>query len=95
MPTVRVTCVIDTETKQLLDDLSELMDTSFAKLSGSLLDDARPQLHNLRDAVKNAKADPDTSYTTMHLALIEAQRHALEAQADFLQDIANKRNPKT
>lgn len=95
MPTARVTCVIDAETKELLDDLSDAMDTSFAKLAGSLLDDARPQLRNLRDAVRNAKSDPGTSYTTMHLALIEAQRHALEAQSDFLQEIANKRKSDT
>lgn len=95
MPNVRVTVTIDTETKKLLDDLSDAMDTSFGKLAGSLLDDARPQLQNFHEAVNNAKSDPGASYTTMHLALIEAQRQALEAQSDFLQDIADKRKSNT
>ncbi len=92
---VRTNFAIDSETKAVIDELAELMDTSFAKLAGSLLDDACPQMKNLRDAIKNAKSDPGASYTTMHLALIEAQRHALEAQSDFLEGIAKKQKSDT
>lgn len=88
---IRINVAVDPQTKDVIDELADLMDTSFAKLAGSLLDDALPQMTNLRDAVKYAKADPGASYTTMHLALIEAQRKALEAQSDFLEGIAQKR----
>jgi hypothetical protein len=90
---VRVTAAIAPETKAVLDELCDLMDTSFSKLSGSLLDEARPQLEHLRDSIKNAKENPGASYTAMHLALIESQRYALEAQADFLEQIG-KQKPK-
>jgi len=87
-PIARFTVSVDAATKAVIDDLSELMDTSVTKLAGSLLDDSRPHLEHLRDSIRSAKDNPGTSYTTMHLALIEAQRHALEAQADFLEQIA-------
>ena len=85
-PVARIPISLDPETKAVLHRLADLMDTSVAKLAGGMLDDARSQLEALAAALEGAEADPDTSLTSIHLALIEAQRHALKAQTDFLQD---------
>mgnify|MGYP000254935036 CR=1 FL=1 len=88
----RIPIGMDPETKAVLHRLADLMDTSVSKLAGSFLDDARPQLEKLADALERASADPHTSMTTLHLAIIEAQRHALQAQTDFLQDGLKKKS---
>ena len=93
MTTIRFTVTADAETKAVIDELAELMETSTTKLAGSLLDDSRPHLEKLRDSISEAKANPGATYSTMHLALIEAQRAALDAQSDFLEQIA-KAKPK-
>lgn len=89
----RIPVTMTPETKDVLHRLADLMDTSFARLAGSFLDDARPQLENLADALESFDRDPNVSLTAFHLALIEAQRHALQAQTDFLQEVG-KPKPK-
>lgn len=89
--TPRIAIGIRPETKDLLERLAAVMDSSVSKVAGGIIDDAYPQLLSLVEAMEKAKADPATSATTMHLALIQAQRYALEAQADFLE---NRHKPK-
>lgn len=86
----RVNVAVQPETAETIKRLARIMDSSLAKLAGSFLDDAQPQLEALADSLEKAKADPSTSMTTLHLAIIEAQRHALQAQADFLEDSQKK-----
>lgn len=88
----RIPISMDPQTKAVLHRLADLMDTSVAKLAGSFLDDARPQLESLAEALEQAAAEPNTSMTSLHLAIIEAQRHALQAQTDFLQDSMKKKS---
>lgn len=88
----RIPIVIQPETKATILRLAELMDTSFAKLAGGFLDDARPQLDSLAAALEKASADPNTSLTTIHLAIIEAQRKTLQVQTDFLQESIERAN---
>lgn len=81
----RIPIGMEPETKAVLHRLAGLMDTSVSKLAGSILDDARPQLESLASALEDSSTGSSASLTAMHLTLIEAQRHALQAQADFLQ----------
>lgn len=82
----RIQVSIDPETKAVIQRLADVMDTSFAKLAGSLLDDSRDQLVSLADAMEKAKAEPKNSFSTLSLAMVEAQRHILDAQSDFIRN---------
>tara|TARA_E500000318_G_scaffold99376_1_gene101371 strand:- start:7 stop:297 length:291 start_codon:yes stop_codon:yes gene_type:complete len=83
----RATVAIQTETQDTILKLAGLMNSSFAKLAGSFLDDAQPQLQALVDALKDSKSGI-SSAATLQLALVEAQRKALQAQEDFLRAAA-------
>ena len=89
MPKVspRVNIAIRPATRDALGRLSELTDTSMSSIAGGMIDDALPQLLHLIQCIEQAKEDPDTGSSAMHLALIEAQRAALDAQADFLEQL--------
>lgn len=80
----RVNVGIKPATRDALDRLSELTGQSLSSIAGGMIDDALPQLLHLVKALEQAKADPSLGSSAMHLALIEAQRAALDAQADFL-----------
>ena len=88
----RVSVAIEPETQDTILKLSGLMNTSFAKVAGSFLDDAQPQLQALVDALKDSKSGI-SSAATLQLALIEAQRKALQAQEEFLRAL-EKTNPQ-
>ena len=83
----RVSVAIEPETQDTILKLLGLMNTSFAKVAGSFLDDAQPQLQALVDALKDSKSGI-SSAATLQLALIEAQRKALQAQEEFLRAAA-------
>lgn len=82
MKIIRTTTSVSPETKRLIDELAKVMGSSFSSLSGHFLDEAAPQMQQLLNALN------DTSGGTpslLHLAMIEAQRKALDAQTDFLE----------
>ncbi len=90
----RIQVSIHPETKAVIERLAEVMDTSFAKIAGSILDDNRAELAAVADAMEKAKADPENSFSTLSLAMVEAQRHILDAQSDFIRE-TTKKKPKS
>lgn len=80
----RIQVSIHPDTKAVIQRLADVMDTSFAKLAGSLLDDNRAELESLADSLEEAKANPEHSFSTLSLAMVEAQRHILDAHSHFL-----------
>ena len=81
----RINIGISYATREALDRLSELTGQSMSSIAGGMIDDALPQLLHLVRALEQAKDDPSMGSSAIQLALIEAQRAALEAQADFLE----------
>ncbi|MFB9353043.1 hypothetical protein ACFFUA_37590 [Streptomyces heliomycini] len=83
----RINIGISYATREALDRLSELTGQSMSSIAGGMIDDALPQLLHLVQCIEQAKEDPAAGSSAMHLALIEAQRAALDAQADFLEQL--------
>lgn len=82
----RIQVAIEPETKAVIQRLADAMDSSFASIAGSILDDNRKELEIAAEAMEKSLKSPQSSSKALHLAMIELQRAGLQVHEDFIND---------
>lgn len=81
----RINIAVTPGTKEVLDRIAAATETSVSKVAGDIIEEAFPQLALVANAIEKAKSNPGASMVDLQLALIQAQRGALDVQSSLIQ----------
>lgn len=86
----RINIGVTPGTKEVLERMAVATETSISKVAGDIIEEAFPQLLVVAEALEKAKSDPHVSMASLQLAMIQAQRYALDVQSDMLKPPKNQ-----